>query len=128
MKLLLDTHALLWVLSGDPRLSAGAARAYEEPENAAYVSAVSLWEIGIKVGLGRLELAAGWFSIIDSQLQANGIGWVPVESRHCAQIANLPFHHRDPFDRMLVVQAQMEGMALVSRDRWITAYDVRRIW
>ena len=128
MKLLLDTHALLWILAGDSRLSRRAARAYEDPSNDAFVSAVSLWEIGIKLSLGRLELSPDWFTTIESELVTNAMGWVPVHSRHCAGLAQLPFHHRDPFDRMLVVQARSEGMAIVSRDSWLSAYAVRRVW
>lgn len=107
---------------------ARAARAFEDPANDAFVSVASLWEIAIKCSLDRLVLTPDWFRTIESELDANAIGWVPIRSGHCAHVAQLPFHHRDPFDRMLVVQARAEGMTLVSRDRSFSAYDVRTLW
>jgi PIN domain nuclease of toxin-antitoxin system len=128
LKLLLDTHALLWILGGDDRLSEGAATAFEDPANEAFVSAVSLWEIAIKLSLGKLELSPDWFPTIQAELENNRIAWLPLRSRHCVGVTRLPFHHRDPFDRMLVVQATTESMSLVTRDRWFRAYDVSVVW
>ena len=128
MRLLLDTHALLWLLAGDRRLSARVADLYRERANEVYVSAVSLWEIGIKLSLGKLQLAANWSAVIEREMTANGVRPLPVELSHCAALQQLPFHHRDPFDRMLLTQAFTENLAIVSCDRGFSAYDVELIW
>jgi len=128
MKILVDTHALLWLITGNERLSKTAKKIFLDPENYLFISAASLWEICIKVSLGKLSLKSGWLKIIQDEMKANAIQWLPVEMLHCAQLAKLPFHHRDPFDRMLIAQAMVEELQLLSRDRRLSDYEITCIW
>lgn len=128
MKLILDTHALLWFLGGDRRLSNAARSAIEDLSNERLFSIAGAWEIAIKVSLGKLSLAAPFDQLIPTQLHANGIELLPLRPEHIAELIGLPLHHRDPFDRILVTQAKIEGAALVSADSWLDSYDVARIW
>ncbi len=125
MRLLLDSHALLWWLSGDSSLSTVAAREIEAADSTVTVSVASIWELSIKIASGRL-------SIGDEDLvwavRASGFDELDVTSRHAVAAAALPRHHGDPFDRMLVAQAQLEGYRLVTRDRRISHYDVVTLW
>jgi PIN domain nuclease of toxin-antitoxin system len=127
MRVLLDTHALLWILAGDARLSAAAQRLYGEAEDVQF-SVVSLWEIGIKLGLQRLDfrLADGWWQDIPRAMVAQGAGRLDVEPEHCRTVAELPLHHRDPFDRMLIAQALCTDCEILSADDKFDAYGVRR--
>ncbi len=129
MKLLLDTHVLLWVLTDSSKLSTPAIRSYQDPENTVHVSAASFWELGIKISLGKLSFhRADWAGALKDELERNGIRWLPIDLAHCAQVSNLPFHHRDPFDRLLVAQALCEEMAMVTADNALSAYGVKIIW
>jgi PIN domain nuclease of toxin-antitoxin system len=128
MRLLPDTHAFLWFIMGDPRLSAVARAAIEHPDHVKYVSAASAWEIAIKVSLGKLTLAEAYDVLVRREILANGFEYLPIELAHTARVLALPFPHRDPFDRMLIAQALVEGMQLVSTDPAIDAYGVSRIW
>lgn len=128
MKVLLDTHALLWAISGDARLSAAAASTLLDQENRLFISMASLWEITIKLSLGKLKLLPGWYPLLEREMAINGISWLAIEPAHCLALERLPFHHRDPFDRMLVAQSLGEDMVIVSRDTTLEAYGVPRIW
>lgn len=128
MKVLLDTHALLWSLSDDPQLSEAARRIFLDPEHQLFVSMASLWEMTIKISLGKLILAEDWHELVSEQLNTNGIQWLPIEPAHCLRVSRLPFHHRDPFDRMLVSQALEEGMSLLTRDRQLSLYEAPVLW
>jgi PIN domain nuclease of toxin-antitoxin system len=128
MKLLLDTHAFLWFIGGDDRLSPSARALIEDTNNVVYLSVASLWEMAIKISLGRLQLAQPFETFIPHQLSLNRIGLLGVTISHAAKVATLPFHHRDPFDRLLVAQAQIEQMLLVSGDAAFDAYSVTRLW
>jgi PIN domain nuclease of toxin-antitoxin system len=119
MRLLLDTHVLLWWLADEP-LAPAAAEAIAEPANDVWVSAASIWEIAIKRAAGRLTFDA---DPVDAS-EAAGFALLPIGPRHAVDAAALPEHHRDPFDRMLVAQARMEQMTLVSRDTSVQAYEV----
>jgi PIN domain nuclease of toxin-antitoxin system len=127
MKLLLDTHAFLWIVNGGP-LSQRARQAFLNPENEAYLSAASYWEISIKIGIGRLVLADDWVEIFDREIAANRIKWLPIKKEHCVGIVNLPMIHRDPFDRMLIAQALFEKMTLLTHDEYIQQYDAPYLW
>ena len=127
MRLLLDTHAFLYFLAGHERLSPGAREAMEEGEEA-YVSAASVWEIAIKASLGRLELPEDLESFLLEAMEAEALLPLPVTLAHAAMVRGLPWHHKDPFDRLLVAQALREGLALVSQDRLLDAYGVQRVW
>lgn len=128
MGILLDTHAFLWMLDGDSRLSDTAIDTCKNRDNALYLSAASLWEIGIKTSLHKLELAPGWPEVIREEIRLNAIQWLPIELTHCTALQDLPFHHRDPFDRMLVAQATVEDLTLLSRDKQLHAYDIECRW
>ena len=129
MRILLDTHAILWVLSNDPRLSDGARRLYESAEDVAF-SVVSLWEIGIKLGLQRsdFDLDERWWQDIPRALVGQGAKRLDVEAEHCRTVAELPLHHRDPFDRMLIAQALCAECAVLSVDEKLDAYGIERLW
>ena len=128
MRLLLDTHSLLWFIGGDANLPESARSLIEDPANQSFVSVASLWEMAIKVSLGRLTLKSSFETLVPHQLQQNGFGLLPITVAHLASVISLPFHHRDPFDRLLIAQATVEQMALVSRDGAFEAYDVNRLW
>ncbi|MDB5101766.1 MAG: hypothetical protein JWM80_6187 [Cyanobacteria bacterium RYN_339] len=120
MRLLLDTHALLWALGDVAQLHPAAAEAIADGRNAVYVSAASVWEAGIKRALGKLEAPEDLVGAIE-RCQFRSL---PITPAHAWQAAALPLLHQDPFDRMLVAQAQVEGLTLVSRDERVRAYDV----
>ena len=120
-RLLLDTHVLLWWLADSPKLGRIARTTIAAGENVVYVSAVSVWEIAIKKSLGKLRAPDDF----DQILQEEGFEELPVSVHHAEHAGGLPNHHRDPFDRMLVAQAQAEGLLLLSQDPMIAAYGVR---
>ena len=128
MKVLLDTHAFLWLIAGDPRLSRKAKTVFLDSGNHLFFSAASFWEICIKKSLGKISLKEDWIRTIQFELDFNCIQWLPIEVHHCAEIIDLPFHHRDSFDRMLIGQAIAEDMCLLSRDSLFSSYPVTRIW
>ena len=128
MKVLLDTHAFLWLIAGDERLSEKAAKTFLNTENRLRFSAASLWEISIKESLGKISLKTGWNQIIRDEMEMNGIQWLPIEMRHCSKAAELPFHHRDPFDRMLIAQAMTEDMHILTGDPQFSSYPINPIW
>ncbi len=128
MKILLDTHAFLWALSGSNRLSKKAKEAYLDNGNKLFFSAVSYWEIGIKISIGKLELENNWKKIIDKEINNNGIKWLDLKKEHVQGIINLEFHHRDPFDRLLIAQVKYEEMSIMTIDKQIEKYDVTTIW
>ncbi len=128
MRLLADTHVLLWAIDAPDRLSEPARRALIDDNNVISFSVVSLWEIAIKISLGRLELATDWLAMIEDGRNALGAHWLQLETAHCERVASLSWHHRDPFDRMLAAQAACEGSTLISRDRVLAAYPAPVLW
>ena len=128
MRLLLDTHAVLWAVGAPDHLSGPVHAALLADGNEVSFSIASLWEVAIKVSLGRLELSRDWPALIDDGRARMRAGWLAVESNHCAQVSQLPWHHRDPFDRMLVAQAMCEDLTLVSKDRVLADYQVPVLW
>lgn len=128
MRLLLDTHAFLWFIGGDERLTPSARILIEDISNELYLSVASLWEMAIKISLGRLQLRQPFETFIPHQLSLNRIGLLGITISHTAKVATLPFHHRDPFDRLLVAQAQVEQMPLVSSDAAFDTYGITRLW
>lgn len=128
MKLLFDTHALLWFLAGSPRLSAAALAAIQDPANELWLSPISLLEIAIKVRINKLRLVAPFGMLFPAQLNANHIRLWPIEAGHTALLTTLPLHHKDPFDRLIVATVQVEGLTLVSVDPAFDAYGVTRLW
>lgn len=128
MKLLLDTHALLCFLAGSRQLGAAALAAINDPANERWLSPISLLEIAIKVRINKLRLTAPFGVLFPAQLNANGIRLWPIEAAHCAALATLPLHHKDPFDRLLAATALVDGLTLVSADAAFDAYGLTRIW
>ncbi|MDQ7016131.1 MAG: type II toxin-antitoxin system VapC family toxin [Gammaproteobacteria bacterium] len=128
MRLLLDTHIFLWLNSEPAKLSVKALEACSNPDNHLYLSLISLWEIQIKAQLGKLHLQSSWQKMLEVQRVENGLQTLPLSENHIKQLGQLPSHHKDPFDRLLIAQAQTEEMLLVSADGVFTAYDVDLIW
>lgn len=128
MKALLDTHAFLWWINDDPRLSDTAREYISNSESALFLSAASGWEIAIKMRLGRLETQGAPEHFVFEQLALNDITVLPISMNHALRTAALPDHHRDPFDRMLVAQSQIEQLPIVTADPLIARYAVEVIW
>ena len=124
MRLLVDTHVVIWAASGDPRLAPDVAAALADRRNEVLASAVVVWEVAIKRALGRLRAPD---DIADVLLQA-GATPLAVSLQHAAAVEHLPRHHGDPFDRLLVAQARLEGAVIVSGDAALRAYDVPVLW
>jgi PIN domain nuclease of toxin-antitoxin system len=128
MRLLLDTHAFIWFVTSDPRLSSRADRAIRQRGNELLLSVASVWEGAIKHNLGRLSLTEPFDTFVPEQMHANDIALLQIELRHTFEVARLPRHHRDPFDRLLIAQALTESVPVVSADSAFDAYPVRRVW
>ena len=124
MRLLLDTHAALWWLAGDDRIGADAERQLCDETNRVLLSAAVVWEVAIKRSLGKLRAPAD----LAATLVGAGAQPLPITLEHAAAVEALPWHHRDPFDRMLVAQALKEGATLVSQDQTLDQYGVPRTW
>ncbi len=127
MRFLLDTHVFLWV-NMPGKLSVAAKTAFLDPQNDLYLSPASYWEICIKVSVEKLVLSDDWPQILDREMTANNIQWLPLTKGHCQQVIHLPFLHRDPFDRLLIAQALYEGMTLITSDAQIHQYHVSSLW
>jgi PIN domain nuclease of toxin-antitoxin system len=128
MILLLDTNAFLWFIAGNPLLSESARKAIEANGNLKNVSVVSLWEIAIKVSIGKLILSAPFEQLFPQQIFANGFDLIPIKVEHLSAVINLPFHHRDPFDRLLIAQAAAENFSIISSDAIFDSYSCKRVW
>ncbi|CAA9558904.1 MAG: hypothetical protein AVDCRST_MAG86-441 [uncultured Truepera sp.] len=128
MRLLLDTHAFLWWCADDPRLSRRAVQAVSDGSREVLLSAVSGWEVAIKARLGKLPLNDVPTTFMARMLERHAFGVLPVTMRHALGDYGLPAHHSDPFDRLLVAQAQLEGLTLVTDDAFIRRYEVETLW
>ena len=124
MKLLLDTQCWLWMLMAPERFTAATHAILIAPENELYLSAASSWEIAIKYALGKLRLPGLPGEVVPGLMARSGVVPLPVHHAHALQVAQLPPHHRDPFDRLLVAQAQLEGLPILTADRSFRPYDV----
>jgi len=127
MKLLLDTHTFLWFIDDNPRLSA-RAKALLESDADLLLSVASLWEISIKISIGKLTLTQPFDVFLRQQLTNNDIEMLPISLAHLGVVSTLPFHHRDPFDRLLIAQAIIEKMPVVGIDAAFDAYSITRLW
>ena len=127
-RLLLDTHTFLWWVNDAPELTAAARRAIADANNVCYLSLSSCWEMAIKSSLGKLRLARPVERFVTEQITANGFTLLNIELRHMAKIEKLPFHHRDPFDRLLIAQAMTEKLTIVSADSVFADYGVKVLW
>jgi PIN domain nuclease of toxin-antitoxin system len=128
VRVLLDTHALLWWIEGTPELGPHATESLTDGETDALVSMASCWEIGIKVSLGKLKLPSPLGRFLRDQFALNGFSLLEVDFTHAVRVAALPFHHRDPFDRLLAAQCLEEQISMVSADGVFEDYGVHRLW
>ena len=128
MKLLLDTQAFLWWVMDEAALSSRARQLIQDGASVLYLSAASAWEISIKASLGKLKLSDEPAKVITEQMAANGIHPLPIQVSHALRTYGLPPHHRDPFDRMLVAQSQLEDLPIVTPDQQIGQYGVQTLW
>lgn len=128
MNLLLDTQALLWFVLDDSRLSEKARQSIVASDTLVFVSPASLWEIAIKISLGKYALPLPFAPFWDDQLLTNDFVLLPISVAHTVRVADLPYHHRDPFDRLIIAQSLIEKVPIVSSDELFTRYGVERIW
>ncbi len=128
MQLLLDTHSFLWFTGGDKRLSTSAKDTVSDLDNAVYLSVASLWEMAIKINIGKLKLPQPFGELIPGQLVLDEIEVLHVELPHLTSYIDLPLHHRDPFDRLIIAQAKVENMQVVGKDEKFEKYDVDLLW
>ena len=128
MRLLLDTHTFLWSVENSPRLSAGARAAIADAGNEKLLSIASLWEIAIKVSLGKLTIAGPFDEMVDSLVANRLITMLPILPAHLKIVSTLPHHHGDPFDRVILAQAQHAGLTVVGSDSAFEDYGVARLW
>jgi PIN domain nuclease of toxin-antitoxin system len=128
VKVLLDTHAFLWFITGDRRISSRSRSLIEDSGNELLLSVASVWEMAIKASLGKLQFTQPLDKVIPEHLSANLIDLFPVTLSHALRVAGLPFHHRDPFDRMLIAQGLHEGISILSSDEAFDLYGVSRLW
>ncbi|MBV8230467.1 MAG: type II toxin-antitoxin system VapC family toxin [Planctomycetaceae bacterium] len=128
MRLLLDTHAFLWFILADPKMSAAALNLITDPANQKQISPASYWEIAIKIRLGKYSLPSPYETFMRQQHLRNNFAILQIAVSHTAVLTTLPLHHRDPFDRLLVAQAMVEDIPLVSGDPALDAYPIIRLW
>jgi PIN domain nuclease of toxin-antitoxin system len=127
MSLLLDTHALLWFSEDNSQLSPKAKQAIEDMDNTCFVSMASIWEIAIKISLGKLSLKIE-FGALEEELKERNFVILPIAFEHTQLLPQMEFHHRDPFDRLLIAQALAEGLTLVSNEEVFDLYRIKRFW
>jgi len=127
MNLLLDTHTLIWFFEGATELSEVAKSAIIDENNTCFVSILSFWEIAIKLNIGKLQMNIS-FEQLRMLILENGFEILPLKFEHTKEIINLPLHHRDPFDRLIISQATVENMIILSRDENFKLYNVKLIW
>lgn len=128
MNLLLDTHAFIWWLTDQSHLSARSLQALMNNDNTVILSVASIWEMTIKLKIGKLSVVGDLKDIVQQQVQVNRIQLLAISSVHALKTLDLPLHHRDPFDRMLIAQALSEEMTLITTDASMTAYGVNVLW
>ena len=128
MKYLLDTHTLLWFLQGDKKLSDKARQLIDNPRNEKFLSIASLWEIAIKVSLGKLVLNKPFEKLFPERLYFNRIQTLDITVDSLTKLTTLPFHHRDPFDRLIIAQALVERLPIIGTDTIFDAYGINREW
>lgn len=128
MHLLLDTHVFLWWTDDNPALSDNARQAIADENNECFLSIASCWEMAIKAGLGKLRLSSSVERFVADQVPVNGFQLLSLDFRHVTAVEGLPFHHRDPFDRLLVAQALAENLTLVTADPLLLNYGISVLW
>jgi PIN domain nuclease of toxin-antitoxin system len=128
VRVLIDTHTFLWFVSDDPQLSITARAIIEDTANDVLLSIASVWELAIKISLGKLSISAPFATFLPDQLRVNAIDVLGITVEHTSELIGLPFHHRDPFDRLLIAQAMVEGIPLISIDAAFDMYPITRLW
>jgi PIN domain nuclease of toxin-antitoxin system len=128
VRILLDTHTFLWFVLGDAQLSNSAMTLIVDPANQILVSPAFYWEIAIKISIGKYTLTESYDAFMQRGVAGNGFLILPIEPRHTAALTTLPFHHRDPFDRLLIAQAAVEQIPPLSADLVFDNYPIRRLW
>jgi PIN domain nuclease of toxin-antitoxin system len=128
MNYLLDTHSFLWFITDDNALSLRAKTLIENPDNSIFLSIASIWEMAIKTSLGKLSIPSPFTEFIDSQMSENNFRLLEIKTDHVGIVSSLTFHHRDPFDRLLITQALHEKMPLISNEKLFDSYGVKREW
>ena len=128
MRLLLDTHTLLWFAESDPQLSRASTAYLVDPANDLFLSPASYWELAFKVGLGKYRLTRPLADYMNDAIGLYGLTVVPITVAHAAILTTLPHHHRDPFDRLLIAQAMAEGLTVIGADAAFDAYPIIRVW
>ena len=128
MRLLLDTHTFIWYVTNNSKLSSTAKLLINDENNEVVMSKASVWEMAIKYSIGKLSFDTRFDIFIERQLSLNNIELLDIETNHLIAIATLPPHHGDPFDRLIIVQAMLEGLPVVGIDAAFDAYEVRRLW
>ena len=128
MKFIADTHAFIWFVTDSPQLSASAKKLFESPDSERFFSMASIWEIAIKTNLGKLSFDKPLEQFLPEQIALNYIRLLDISLSHALRVSTLPFHHRDPFDRMIAAQSLAENLPVLSNDNALDAYGVKRIW
>lgn len=128
MKLLLDTHTFLWFIQGNFNLSDAARDLIENPENERFLSVASLWEMAIKVSIGKLALEMTLTELVSSQIYDNAIKLLGIQPEHLDELSKLPFHHKDPFDRLIIAQSLAEKIPIVTKDSAFGGYSITILW
>jgi PIN domain nuclease of toxin-antitoxin system len=128
MRGLIDTNAFLWFISGDSRLGLSAKALTMEINNEIFLSIASLWEIAIKMSIGKLELSMSYKDLLSTQIEDNEIKLLPIEKNHLRELVRLPFYHRDPFDRLIISQSIAENLPILTCDRHFSDYPVEILW
>ncbi|OAN45093.1 twitching motility protein PilT [Chloroflexus islandicus] len=128
MNLLLDTHSFIWFIDDHPALSSHARDLIAEPTHTIFLSIASIWEMAIKVSLGKLELNQPFELFLPYHLIRNNINILDIAIDHAMRVATLPFHHRDPFDRLIIAQSLIENIPIIGSDAVFDAYGVSRLW
>ena len=124
MKFLLDTHIFLWFLEGNTSLSNRVRSIIEDINNDIYFSCTSYWEICIKISIGKLDLVDNWQAVFDAKMAENRIQWLDITKDHLQRVIDLPWHHRDPFDRLLIAQALSDNLWIATADPAFSAYGI----
>ena len=128
MKLILDTHTFLWFIGGNINLSNTAKNAIEDTSNQRFISIATLWEISIKVSIGKLKIGFAFTELVEQEVYGNAIEILEISSEHLDELVKLPFHHKDPFDRLIIAQILVEDATLISKDAAFQSYPIKLLW